>query len=204
MNYMVEMFKSMDTATIKSMMSMQGMNISDDQINMMKNMNPDMLKVIKNMTRSGTGGFRNMAQNYPNTTNYSNNNISNSSPSNQNNPYNNFSNNNISNNPPSNQNNPPNNSQMPPFKGGFPDLKNMDINSMMKFMQDNPQIMNMMGPQMSQMFGPGANNEMMMKSMQNILWIVSLPSKIKAFFTSTRGMMFIMLVIVLIVSYYKN
>jgi hypothetical protein len=192
MNYMVEMFKSMDTATIKSMMSMQGMNISDEQINMMKNMNPEMIKGIGNMNRAR--GFQNMTGNY-NTTNQVPTNLNNNiTGSNSNQNYQN----NYQNPVPTNQ------STTTPLKGGFPDLKNMDINSMMKFMQENPQIMNMMGPQMSKMFGQGVDNEMMMKSMQNILWIVSLPSKFKAFLTSTRGMMFVMLVIVLIVAYYKN
>jgi hypothetical protein len=89
----------------------------------------------------------------------------------------------------------------------FPDLKNMDMNSMLKFVQDNPQILNMMGPQMSKMFGGGMggangmNNEVMMNSMQNILWIMSLPQRIRAFFTSTRGMMFSLFIIILIFSY---
>jgi hypothetical protein len=100
---------------------------------------------------------------------------------------------------------------------GFPDMNNMDLSSMMKFVQDNPQIMNMMGPQMSQMFGGGQggangatggpngmNNDMMMKSMQNILWLMTLPSRIKAFFTSTRGLLFIGLFVMLIIAYYKN
>jgi hypothetical protein len=66
----------------------------------------------------------------------------------------------------------------------------------------------MMGPQMSQMFGGGAaggaNNDMMMKSMQNIIWLMSLPSRIKAFFSSTRGLLLLGVFLVLIIAYFKN
>ena len=184
MNYMSNMLKNMDTATIKSIMSMQGMSISDEQIDMMKNnMSPEMMRMMKGQTGRGFGnmGMPNSKIGIPasNNTNLSNN-LTGSGPT------------------------QPEQNQMPPFKGAFPDLKNMDMSSMMKIINDNPQLMNMMGPQMSKMFGEGANNDMMMKSMQNILWLVSLPSKIKAFFTSTRGMMFLILVMGLIIAYYKN
>lgn len=44
---MLSMFKTMDNNTIKSMMKMQGMDITDEQIHMMKNsMNPEMLKMM--------------------------------------------------------------------------------------------------------------------------------------------------------------
>ena len=208
---MLGMLKGMDNATIKSMMAMQGMNLSDDQIAMMKNnMSPDTLKMMKD------GKMRPPMGNFSNPSNFP----GNSSPDlgiNGVNP--NTSSTNISNNM-----NTPLNSQMntpsPTMSGmpkGFPDMNNMDLSSMLKFVQDNPQIMNMMGPQMSQMFGGGQggangatagpngmNNDMMMKSMQNILWLMTLPSRIKAFFTSTRGLLFIGLIVILIIAYYKN
>jgi hypothetical protein len=183
---MLGMIKTMDTATLKSMMAMQGMNLSDDQIAMMKNsMNPEMVRMMKGMK----GNAMNNSNNY--------------SP-----PANSYSNNSISGSSQGSSVNTTTTTATPPQMPSFPDMKNMDMSSMLKFVQDNPQIMNMMGPQMSQMFGGGAaggvNNDMMMKSMQNIIWLMSLPSRIKAFFSSPRGLVLLGVFLVLIIAYFKN
>ena len=184
------MVKTMDNATLKSMMSMQGMNLSDDQIAMMKNnLSPEMMKMMKN----NSGGMTSRTPNSFNATPSTNTNLSN----------------NITESLTQENNSQPSLPNFNNFKG-FPDMKNMDMGSMMKMVQDNPQIMNMMGPQMSQMFGGGQggeaqggmNNDMMMKTMQNIFWLMSLPSRIKAFITSTRGMLIISLVLILIIAYF--
>ena len=92
-----------------------------------------------------------------------------------------------------------------PTPTAFPNLNNMDFNSMLKMMQDNPQLMNMMGPQMASMFGgSGANQQAIMNSMQSIFWLLSLPQKIKSFFSSTRGLLFISIVVILIIAYFYN
>lgn len=185
MNGMINMLRTMDNATIKSMMQMQGMNLTDEQISMMKmSMTPDTLKMMKNHT----GGFPNMPK-------------GNTAPIQNSNNSSNFSSNTNNNLSTSTGNENPN--PTPPFKGGFPDMKNMDMGSMLKFVQDNPNIMNMMGPQFSQMFGQnGGNNDAMMKSMQNILWLISLPSRAKSYFSTTQGKIIILFLIILIISYF--
>ena len=165
------MLRSMDNATIKSMMAMQGMNLSDEQIEMMKHVDPSMLNNVKKSRM-------NMNQNNMNV---------------------NFSTNGtavINSTPPT---------MTQPTPNAFPNLNNMDFNSMLKMIQDNPQLMNMMGPQMANMFGgSGANQQAIMNSMQSILWLLSLPQKIKSFFSSTRGMLFISFIIILIIAYFYN
>lgn len=191
MGNMANMLKSMDNATIKSIMQMQGMNLSDEQISMMKNsITPDTMKMMKNFQgnpgmKSGSNTNSSNTSNNLNTSTSANVECSNTS-----------GNTNISANAEAS-------TAMPSLKG-FPDLKNMDFSSMMKFVQDNPNLMNMMGPQMSQMFGGqgGANNEMMMKSMQNILWFISLPQRAKSFFSSTRGILLLVLIFGLIIAYF--
>lgn len=181
---MVGMLRGMDNSTIKSMMSMQGMNLSDEQIEMMKNVNPQMLQMAKkNQVQINPAGIN------TNMTNQSipNNSLSNDSVAST------VPNRNISNNNPIDQTN------------AFPNLNNMDMNGMFKMIQDNPQIMNMMGPQMANMFGGnGGNQQVMMNSMQNILWLISLPQRIKAFITSPRGILFISIVLILIIAYFYN
>lgn len=164
------MFKNMDTNTIKAMTQMQGMNLTDDMINMMKNnITPEMMKMAAsvNNTNSNISSI--------NTNNYTDA---------------------LNNNDSINSNNPST------MNGGLP---NMDMSSMMNFIQKNPQIMNMMGPQMSNMFGganPNIDPNMMMSTMQTIFWIISLPSRIKNFFTSTRGILLIICIITLIYAYF--
>jgi tetratricopeptide (TPR) repeat protein len=212
------MFKGMDNSMIKNMMQMQGMNMSDDQINMMKNnINPDMFKMMANnpdlMENAAKFNMNNMNANINNN----NNTNSTSQPretrretsidreessfggmeqnSNKTNSNTSLSNNNGNNNSGNNSASP-----MP-----FPGLGNMDMSSMLKFVQSNPEMMKMMGPQMSSMMGGGSqggNPDMMMNAMQNILWVMSIPSRIKAFFKSTRGMIFLACAIILIIAYF--
>lgn len=189
------MFKNMDNNMIKSIYQMQGMNITDEQINFMKNnMNPDLMKMAADMNPT-----------FPAPSN--NNNNQNISTQNTTNSGDNLNSENYSSNSPNANSSSVNNTnqqQNPnPFgSGGFP---NMDMNSMMDFIQKNPNIMNMMGPQMSNMFGGGANGmdpNLMMNSMQTILWIMSFPSRIKQFFSSTKGKILILCLLFLIISYF--
>ena len=190
---MTSMFKNMDNATIKSMMQMQGMSMSDDQINLMKtSINPQIMKMAASNNPP------------PSFLNNNPNNITTSTPS-QNIPI-------SEQNQENNLNNEQifsNNNQKPNIfpTGGFPDMANMDMGSMMDFMQKNPQIMNMMGPQMSKMFGGNGNGNgnmdpnLMMNTMQTILWVFSIPSRIKQFFSSLRGRLLILFIIILIIAY---
>ncbi len=186
------MIKTMDNNALKSMMQMQGMSITDEQISMMKNVDPQMMKTMMN----NTGGLPNMPMKANTVPNYDTNN---KNESNNLTPSSNNNTDTINSSHSTTQS-----SSLPQMKG-FPDLKNMDFNSMMKFVQDNPQILNMMGPQFSQMFGQnntgGVNNEVMMNSVQTIFWLISLPQKIKAFFTSTKGILLSCLIIYLLYSY---
>lgn len=184
---------------IRSIYQMQGMTITDDQINLMKNnMNPELMKMAADMNP----GFP-TSNNSSNT--HSQTSVKNNSNSNSNNNLN-TEDNIYHNDNTSASLNSSTSAQKPtsnPFgSAGFP---NMDINSMMDFIQKNPNIMNMMGPQMNNMFG-GANGGMdpnlMMNSMQTILWIMSLPTKIKQFFSSTKGKLLIMFILFLIISYF--
>jgi hypothetical protein len=164
LNNMFNMMKNMDNATFKNMMKMQGMDISDDQLNMVKNsMNPDMFRMMsKNSDK---------LDNIPTPT-------KNTSLDNE--------------TQPTTQKTTP---QQP-----FSIPQNMDMSSMMSFIQNNPQLLNMMGPQFSQMFGN--NDPHMMKAIQNIMWLMSIPQRIKTFFSTTNGKMFILVIIVLIIAYF--
>jgi len=174
---------------------MQGMNITDEQLNFMKNnLNPDLMKMAAEMnpTFPIPSNTNSSSQNLTtsNTDIYTNNlNNENSSPYNSNTNSINFG----------NQTKQP----MPnPFGNGS--MPNMDMNGMMDFIQKNPNIMNMMGPQMSQMFG-GANGmdpNLMMNSMQTILWIMSLPTRIMQFFSSVKGKVLLICLLFLIISYF--
>lgn len=191
---MASMFKNMDNATIKSMMQMQGMSMSDDQINMMKtSINPQIMKMAASNNPPPT-----FLNNNPN-------NITTSTPS-QNIPISQQTQENNLNNE---QEVISNNNQKPSMfpSGSFPDMANMDMGSMMDFMQKNPQIMNMMGPQMSKMFGGNGNEtgnmdpNLMMNAMQTIIWVITIPSRIKQFFSSLRGRLLILFIIILIIAY---
>ncbi len=160
--------KNMDNETIRNMMKMQGMDITDDQINLMRNnINTDLFKTIaKNSEMLENVGKINTNKCNLNNENVEPNRIAQSTPSSS------------------------------PMPG------NMDMSSMLGFIQNNPQLLNMMGPQMSKMFGKDGNDPHMMKAIENIIWLMSLPQRIKAFFSSTRGKLIILAIIVLIITYF--
>jgi len=201
------MFKGMDNTTIKQMMQMQGMTMTDDQINMMKNnINPDMFKMMANNPEmmENAAKFKMNNSGNSNTT---------TTPPTQTNSRRTETNidreesyggmeQNISNNNSVSNNTTPNPMSFP---GGFP--ANMDMSSMLNFVQSNPEMMKMMGPQISSMMGGmggqgGGNPDMMMNAMQNILWVMSIPQRIKAFYKSTRGMIILVCAIILIIAYF--
>ena len=157
-------------------MAAQGMNLSDQQIEMMKaSLSPELIKMAQN-------------QNFPNPMANTNiNNINN----NNNNSINNINNNtNI------------NNNIQPPQ---MPNLNNMDFSQMMDFVKKNPELLKMVSPQLSQMMGgKNVDPEIMMKSMENILWIFSLPGRIKRFMLSWRGICFIILIIAIFYGIFKR
>ena len=185
------MFKNMDNNMLKSIYQMQGMNITDEQVNFMKNnLNPDLMKMAADMNPSFPNPSNNSSL-IKNSTNSNTNSLNTEHYSSNNSNINNIS---LSN---------PNQQPMPNAfgNGAFP---NMDMNSMMDFMQKNPNIMNMMGPQMSQMFGGqnGIDPNLMMNSMQTILWILSLPTRIKQFFSTIKGKVLLICLLFLIISYF--
>ena len=160
LNSMAQMMKNVDNNTLKSMLLAQGMDVSDEQINMMKmSMTPEMLKVM----RDSDFNFSKT----PKTTNEPQQSSS--------------SNTGCKSSPP----------QMPDFS----QLSKMNISQMMEFIQKNPELLKRLAPQLGQMFGgKEGNNEAMVKAMQNIIWLFSLPSKIKKFFFSLKGLCFIIFV----------
>jgi hypothetical protein len=186
MNFMIESFKNMDNNTIKSIFSMKGQNMTDEQINMMKmQMNPNLLKMA---AKSNFGG--NTGSNYPPSNSYnpssSHTHSANCSHmTNQGNGQASVENNNVG-----------NNTKMPAFP------QNMDFSSMMNFMQQNPELIkNFMGnSNMAGLFGK--DNNSMMSSMSTVLWLIGIPGRIKAFLNSFRGRMLILFVIILIISYF--
>jgi len=212
LNSMMGMMKGMDNNTIKSMMAMQGMNYTDDQINMMKNnMNPDMFKMMKNMNGgANTNSNSNKVTPTNNTNNNNNNNLNTASRIDR---EDDLAGNEEGNGQTQTYKGNQNTQNNTPFGGmkNMPDLSNMDMGSMLKFIQSNPQMMNMMGPQFANMF-PGGNNQTggggpgnqdaMMNAMQSIFWLMGLPARIKAFFTSTRGIILSLFILFLIISYF--
>ena len=180
LNAMIGNMKQMDNQTLKNLMAAQGMNLSDQQIEMMKaSLSPELIKMAQN-------------QNFPNPNPMTNTNINNI-----NNPnYDNNTNNNINNN--TNINNNPQPPQMP-------NLNNMDFSQMMDFVKKNPELLKMVSPQLSQMMGgKNVDPEIMMKSMENILWIFSLPGRIKRFMLSWRGICFVILIIAIFYGIFKR
>jgi hypothetical protein len=69
------------------------------------------------------------------------------------------------------------------------------MKSMMDFVSKNPDLLKSMGPML------GGKNGELPPQLETIMYILSLPQKIKSFFTSTRGILTVGLIIVLIVSY---
>ena len=174
-NAMIGNMKQMDNQTLKNLMAAQGMNLSDQQIEMMKaSLSPELIKMAQH-------------QNFPNP--MANTNI------------NNINNNNNSINNKNNNTNINNNVQPPQM----PNLNNMDFSQMMDFVKKNPELLKMVSPQLSQMMGgKNVDPEIMMKSMENILWIFSLPGRIKRFMLSWRGICFIILIIAIFYGIFKR
>ena len=168
---MIENMKRMDNQTMKNLMAAQGMNLSDQQINMMKNsLSPELLRMVQN-------------QNFQNPNMNANGNINS---------------NNINNtiNTTSNSNNP---------QQQMSNLGNMDFSQMMEFIKKNPELIKMVSPQLSQMMGgKNVDPELMMKSMENILWIFSIPSRIKKFMLSWRGVCLIVFIIAIFYGIFKR
>lgn len=199
------MFASMDNQTIRSMMAAQGMNLSDDQINLMKNRdliknakqqmknNPEIYEKVKQMKSSGINPSSQFNTNYSSNTNDQ----SRTSPT--------TNNTSVSSNS-SNTNNNTNMNNVNP--GSFPDMstfpKNMDMKSMMDFVSKNPDMLKMISPQMAQMFGGnnGGDNKQMQSMMETIIWLFSLPQRIKKFCTSPTGLLIIGLFLYLIYNYF--
>ena len=158
----------MDNQTLKNMMAAQGMNLSDDQINMMKmSLTPETFKMMRdpNFNPPHMGNA------------FNNNNI----------------NNNVNNN---NNNNNQTTNNLPPQ---MPNLANMDFQQMMDFVKKNPELLKMVSPQLSKMMGgKDIDPEIMMKSMEKIMWIFSIPGRIKRFMLSWRGVCFIVFLIAII------
>lgn len=172
---MTQMFANMDNNTIKQMMQMQGMSISDEQINMMKN--PEMIKSVQGMIKSNPDIVNKRQQEF----------LSDKKISSQIN----------SNDTVSSNTNPP--SQMP----NMSQLGGMDMKSMMDFVQKNPELLKSLSPQLANMMGSkGMENMDMGKAIETIVWIMSIPSKIKSFFTSTQGIVITSLVGYIVYNYF--
>ena len=172
---MIEQMKNMDNQTMKNLMAAQGMNLTDQQIDMMKaSLSPELLKMAQN-------------QNFTNPM-VNNNNVNNNT----------NTNNNINNN---NTNNDVNNIQPPQM----PNLENMDFSQMMDFIKKNPQLLNLISPQLSKMMGgKNIDPEIMMKSMEKIMWFFSIPGRIKRFMLSWRGICLIVFIIAIFYGIFKR
>ena len=175
---MIQNLKNMDNQTLKNLMAAQGMNLSDEQIEMMKNsLSPELLRMVQNQN------FQNPPMNQNNNNNINNDNTNN-----------NINTNNITNN----------NAQNPPMPN-LGNLGNMDFTQMMEFIKKNPQILKMVSPQLSKMMGgKDIDPEIMMKSMENIMWIFSIPGRIKRFMLSWRGICLIVFIIVIFYGIFKR
>ena len=87
----------------------------------------------------------------------------------------------------------------------MPNLGNMDITQMMEFIKKNPELLKMISPQLSQMMGgKNIDPEIMMKSMENIMWIFSIPGRIKRFMLSWRGVCLIVFIIAIFYGIFKR
>lgn len=189
---MTNFFSTMDNNTIKSMMQAQGMNLTDDQINLMKN--KDLIKTAHKQMKDNPDQFKDK-MNYLNAMKGNQNFAGNNSNPEANNTAasKNTSNSEEVERKPSESKSNDSSSKTQ----GFPDLsklpKNMDMNSMMEFMSKNPELLKMISPQMAQMFGGSGNNSDgsnkggMPPQLETIFWLLGLPQRIKKFFTSTKG-----------------
>ena len=69
----------------------------------------------------------------------------------------------------------------------------------------NPELLKMVSPQLSKMMGgKNIDPEIMMKSMEKIMWIFSIPGKIKRFMLSWRGICFIIFIIAIFYGLFKR
>ena len=170
LNRTAEQFKSMDNATIVQMMRSQGMNMTEQDVELLKgNVNAETLKMAR----------QNFSQSQPP-----------SSPTSQ-----------SSQSTTSSQSVPNPQMQMPNMSS-LPNLQNMDYQSMLKFLKDNPQMMKMISPQLAKMFGgKEPDPDMVMTALEKIMWICSIPGRIKNFFTSWRGICFTILLIALFIGF---
>ena len=168
MNMMCNQMKNMDNQTLKSMMAAQGMNLTDQQIEMMKmSMTPETMKMMRD------SNFQ--------------------APQTNNNNINNLNNNNLN-----------NNNQMPQMPQ-MPNLANMNMQEIMEYLKKNPELLKMISPQLSKMFGgKDIDPEIMMRSMEKIMWIFSIPGKIKRFFCSWRGICFVVFVVAIFYGLFKR
>lgn len=177
---MTKMLMNMDNNTIKSMMSSMGQNLSDDQINLLKNeslmkncfsqmkSNPDMLNGINSSTL-----MNNPNLNGGNTTNSEI--VNNQNQQTNSNPFNNLN------------------------MNDFP--KNMDYSSMVNFISKNPDLIKSLSPQLSQMLGNNGNNANM-PNLDTIIYLFTLPHKIKTFFLSTKGIVIVGSIVCLAAYYF--
>ena len=117
----------------------------------------------------------------------------------------NFQPSNINNNVNINNNQTTNNpipNKMPP---NMPNLANMDFQQMLDFIKKNPELLKMVSPQLSKMMdGKDIDPEIMMKSMEKIMWIFSIPGKIRRFLISWRGICFIIFIIAIFYGLFKR
>ena len=103
---------------------------------------------------------------------------------------------NVNNNQTSSNNQIPNN---------MPNFGNMDFQQMMEFIKKNPELLKMVSPQLSQMLGgKNIDPEIMMKSMEKIMWLFSIPGRIKRFMCSWRGVCFIIFIIAIFYGLFKR
>ena len=172
----------MDNQSIKNMMQAQGMNISDEQINMMKN--GEFIKNAHKQMRNNPQMFENYKTQMKNS-NINTNSNTNSDKSTSINP----STRNCCDHSHSQETQNNNHNQAPPQ---FPDMsnfpKNMDMSSMMDFISKNPDMLKMISPQLAKMFGNSKNGEIP-PEMQTIMYILGMPQKIKKWFTSPKGLL---------------
>ena len=154
---MTKMFSEMDNEFIKNMMKAQGLNMSDEQISLMKN--SEMIKMAQKQIKT------NPNMTYPNTT------VSNTMVDKK------------------DELKQPTIPQMP---------TNFDMKSMMDFVSKNPDLLKSMGPML------GGKNGELPPQLETIMYLLSLPQKIKSFFTSTRGILTVGLIVVLVISYFYS
>ena len=84
-------------------------------------------------------------------------------------------------------------------------LANMDFQQMIKKNKKNPELLKMVSPQLSKMMGgKNIDPEIMMKSMEKIMWLFSIPGRIKRFMLSWRGICFIVFIIAIFYGLFKR